>query len=74
MEKVQIYCDACGKEICPSHFKSATVELRINEWGGGSIGGNEDIYIQKADLCSECAHKVQHFLAHKLNIKPCHPC
>lgn len=75
MEKIQKYCDACGKEIHPSHFKSARVEFSIDEWGGGSLGGpSEDVFIQEADLCSVCAHKLKRFLEHELNIKPHHPC
>lgn len=73
MEKLQIFCDACGKEVKPSYFKGARLSLVINEWGGGSMGGNEDIFIQKADLCEDCAHKLQKFIKEELNIKPVNP-
>lgn len=73
MKRVQTFCDACGNEIHESYFRSARLDFRINEWGGGSVGGSEDIFIQDADLCSECAHKLQKFIKEELNIKPHHP-
>lgn len=73
MKKVTIICDACGREIQPSYFRSARLDFKIDEWGGGSVGGREDIFIQEADLCSECAHKLQRFIENELNIQPHHP-
>ena len=73
MRKIQEFCDACGKEIKKSYFKSARLSFIINEWGGGSFGGYEDIFIQEADLCEDCAHKLQQFISKQLNIKPVHP-
>lgn len=73
MKKVTIICDACGREIQPSYFRSARLDFEINEWSGGSVGGNEDIFIQNADLCCECAHKLQRFIKDELNIKPHNP-
>jgi hypothetical protein len=73
MKKVTIICNACGREIQPSYFRSARLDFEINEWGGGSVGGSEDIFVQKADLCSECAHKLKKFLIKELNIQPHHP-
>ena len=51
----------------------ARLDFKIDEWGGGSVGGREDIFIQEADLCSECAHKLQRFIENELNIQPHHP-
>lgn len=73
MKKETIICDACGNEIQPGYFRNARLDFRINEWGGGSVGGSEDIFIQEADLCSECAHKLQRFIKDELGIKPHHP-
>lgn len=73
MEKLQVFCDSCGKEVKESYFRSAKLLFKIDEWGGGSVGGNEDVFIQKADLCSDCAHKLQKFIKEQLNIKPKHP-
>ena len=73
MKKVTIICDACGREIQPSYFRNARLDFKIDEWGGGSAGGREDIFIQEADLCSECAHKLQKFIENELNIQPHHP-
>lgn len=73
MKRVTVICDACGKETQPSYFRSARLEFRIDKWSGGSVGGSEDIFIQKADLCSECAHKLQSFIKDELNIKPYNP-
>lgn len=73
MKKVTIICDACGREIQPSYFRSARLDFEINEWSGGSVGGNEDIFIQNVDLCCECAHKLQRFIKDELNIKPHNP-
>lgn len=73
MKKVITTCDACGKETRSSHFYSAKLDFEINELGGGSVGGSENIFIQKADLCVECAHKLQRFIKDELNIKPHHP-
>ena len=73
MKRVTVICDACGKEIQPSYFRSVRLEFRIDKWSGGSVGGSEDIFIQKADLCYECAHKLQSFIKDELNIKPYNP-
>ena len=70
MKKVTIICDACGREIQPSYFRSARLDFKIDKWDGGSVGG---IFIQEADLCSECAHKLQKFIENELNIQPHHP-
>lgn len=73
MKKVTIICDACGREIQPSYFCSARLDFKVDKWDGGSVGGREDIFIQEADLCSECAHKLQKFIENELNIQPHHP-
>lgn len=73
MKKEIIICDACGKEFRPSWFRHATLKFEVNEWSGGSVGGAEDIYIQEADLCFECARKLQKFIEDELGIKPHHP-
>lgn len=73
MKKVTIICDACGREIQPSYFRSARLDFKVDKWDGGSVGGREDIFIQEADLCSECAHKLQKFIENELNIQPHHP-
>lgn len=73
MKKVTIICDACGREIQPSYFRNARLDFKIDKWDGGSVGGREDIFIQGADLCSECAHKLQRFIENELNIQPHHP-
>lgn len=62
MKKIQMFCDACGKEIqLPSNFSGARLEFKISIWDNGSIN---------ADLCSECAHKLQKFIEDELNIEP----
>lgn len=73
MKKVTTICDACGKEMQPGYFRNARLDFRIDEWGGGSMGGSEDIFLQEADLCFECAHKLQRFIKDELGIKPHHP-
>ena len=73
MKKITIICDACGREIQPSYFRNARLDFKIDKWDGGSVGGREDIFIQEADLCSECAHKLQKFIENELNIQPHHP-
>lgn len=54
MKKVTIICDACGREIQPSYFRSARLDFEINEWGGGSVGGSEDI-LSKKPICARNA-------------------
>ena len=73
MKKLQVFCDSCGKEVESSYFRSAKLRFRIDERSGGSVGGNEDIYVQNADLCCKCAHKLQRFIKEELNIEPTHP-
>lgn len=62
---VRTFCDACGKEVISSngHFYSGNFHMRLNQWGGGSMGGSEDIFEYEAsDLCEECAHKLENFI------------
>lgn len=73
MKRITTICDACGKEIQSGYFHKAKLDFRTDEWGGGSVGGSEDVFIQEADLCSECAHKLQRFIKDELGIKPHHP-
>ena len=48
MKKITIICDACGREIQPSYFRSARLDFKVDKWDGGSVGGREDIFIQEA--------------------------
>ena len=72
MRKEIVYCDACGKEVERGYFRSGELSFKIDEWAGGSMGGREDIFIQKGDLCEECAHKLQKFIK-EMGVQPIHP-
>lgn len=75
MEKIikTTICDSCFKEIQQMNFREARLSFVMKKWGGGSIGGNEDIFIQEGELCCECAHKLQRFIESEMKIKPLHP-
>lgn len=60
--KVIVTCDACGKVFEKGHYEPAFLKLHINQWAGGSIGGEEDWFRYEADLCEECARKVEAFV------------
>lgn len=64
-------CDCCGKQLeYNNHYRRAYVKLYIEEWGGGSMGGDEDEFVYEAvDLCQECAHEIKYFLTQKMNLK-----
>lgn len=69
MKKTTIVCDACSKQVEQGYFKEANFKFYMNEWRGGSLGGSEDDYIFKGDLCQSCAHKLKDFLEKELGLK-----
>lgn len=69
MKKEITICDSCGCEIKKGHFKESFVNFHLNEWSGGSVGGSEDNFDVKADLCEVCAHKLRDFLIRKMDLK-----
>lgn len=42
MKKVTIICDACGREIQPSYFRSARLDFKVDNW---VHGGDADCII-----------------------------
>ena len=73
MKKVTIICDACGREIQPSYFRSARLDFKVDKWDGGSVGGREDIFIPVSYTHLTLPHKLQKFIENELNIQPHHP-
>lgn len=66
MRKTTITCDRCGKEITDDingfpHYLN-NINLNLNYWHGGSMGGEEDIDRLHYEICGDCARSLYYTL------------
>ena len=66
MRKTIITCDRCGKEISNDingfpHYLN-DIDIRLNYWHGGSMGGEEDVDRLHYEICGDCARSLYHAL------------
>lgn len=70
MKKQTIICDRCGKDITGSTNYRNHLDITLEYWHGGSLGGIEDEDNFDVDLCDDCAQKlstiIDKFLKNKI--------